>query len=106
VTTLSRPLPWHDTPKCRDASCDGPVIFDALIGLAPRCTACGAAFEATPEERARIHRAEAAWDRVLAGEVHEDMACSRCGGCLPIEQFRLCPECVAADTAGRQGRLL
>lgn len=97
---MTRHPPWHDTPTCK--ACGGPVIMDAEMGLSPRCGACGALFKnATAEEKSQIARAEAAWERVLAGEVHEDKACARCGGCLPIEQQRLCPACVRADASER-----
>jgi hypothetical protein len=103
---MSKPLPWHDTPTCREPGCGGPVVWDHELGVSPMCGACGAAFRnPTPEERAQIARAEAAWDAVLRGEVHEDKACARCGGVLPIEQSRLCPPCVTADVAERTLRL-
>jgi hypothetical protein len=109
VTSRSRLLPWHDTPRCRETrngqACGGPIVV-CLETTATRCGACGAGFNPTVEEREQIRRAEAALDRVLAGEVHEDKACARCGGCLPVEQFRLCHGCVEADNAERHGRLL
>lgn len=99
---MTRPLPWHDTPKCKQAGCGGPVVMDADLGVSPMCGACGAMFKnATVDEAAQIQRAEEAWEKVLAGDVHEDKACALCGWLLPIEQSRLCPPCVAKDMAAR-----
>lgn len=99
---MTRPLPWHDTPKCRDPKCGGPIVLDDELGCAPMCGACGALFKnATPAEKEQIRKAEAAWDAVMRGEAHEDKACARCGGLLPIEQSRLCQPCVVTETAGR-----
>lgn len=97
---MNRPLPWHDTPTCREPDCGGPVVVSPET-TATHCGACGTHFTPTPSDRARIARAEAAWDLVLAGKVHESKACSRCGGVLPIEQQSLCPPCVAKDTEER-----
>jgi hypothetical protein len=70
------------------------------------CGACGVLFRnATQAEREQIGRAEAAWERVMAGEVHEDKACAGCGGVLPIERSRLCASCVEKDNAAKQGSL-
>lgn len=101
MTPIIRPLPWHDTPTCKEKGCGGPVVMDSELGVSPMCGACGTTFRPTPTERVRIARAEAAWERVLAGEVHEDRACAKCGGCLPIEQQRLCPGCVVAENSER-----
>lgn len=101
---MSKPLPWHDTPTCREPGCGGPIVV-SFETTATFCGACGAHFAPTPSDRARIAKAEAAWDAVLRGEVHEDKACARCGGVLPIEQSRLCPPCVTADATERNLRL-
>jgi len=98
---MSRPLPWHDVPKCREPACGGPIVDFSESGGGYRCGACGAGFSPSPEERAQLERAEAAWALVLAGEAHEDRACARCGGVLPIGQQRLCPPCVKADASER-----
>lgn len=99
---MTRPLPWHDTPTCREPDCGGPVVIDDEVGCLPMCGACGTLFKnAAPAERAQIRKAEEAWDLVLTGKVHEDKACSRCGGVLPIEQTIMYPPCVAEDTDER-----
>jgi hypothetical protein len=61
---------------------------------------------ARPLHPTRLLKAEAAWNRVLRGEVHETKGCERCGGCLEIERFRLCASCVEAENAERQLILL
>lgn len=97
---MTRPLPWHDTPRCREPGCGGPIVV-CLETTAARCGACGKGFTPTRSDRVRIDKAEAAWDLVMAGKVHEDKACSRCGGVLPIEQTSMCHPCVAKDTEER-----
>lgn len=97
----SKPLPWHDTPRCRELNCGGTIIFDAVIGMAPSCDTCLASFRPTPEEAKQIRRAEEAWEGVLEGRYHGDRGCSRCGGVLPIDSERLCPKCVKADMSER-----
>jgi hypothetical protein len=111
---MSRPLPWHDTPRCGKPTtdegpwqdrprCSGPIVdvSDAGSGLWA-CGACGTSFTPNAAERAQLLRAEAAWGRVLRGEVHETKVCARCGGCLEIERFRLCAPCVEAENAEHQ----
>jgi hypothetical protein len=99
---MTRPLPWHDTPTCREPGCGGPIVVSPeTTGCHCHCGACGKVFRPTPGDRARIATAEAAWELVLAGKVHEDKACARCGGVLPIEQQRLCPPCVTRDAEER-----
>lgn len=102
---VTRPLPWHDTPTCKTPGCSGPVVSHVEIPDYHHCAACGSEAELTPEETARLLRAEVAWARVRAGEVHETKACARCGGCLPVTQQRLCPPCVEKDNAERQESL-
>lgn len=97
---MSRPLPWHDTPRCTDRACNGPII-SAEMASGWWCGACGATFHPSAPKRAQLLRAEAAWGLVLEGKVHEDKACARCGGVLPIEQQRLCPPCARADSEER-----
>ena len=111
---MTRPLPWHDTPRCRQRAavsagaieqiCGGPILI-SIEFTGAMCGACGSSFVPTAEEKAQIDKAEAAWERVLRGEVHETKACARCGGCLEIERFRLCAACVEAENAERQGSL-
>lgn len=114
---MSRPLPWHDTPMCGKPTtedgplqerprCNGPIIDLNENGGGYGCGACGTGFTPNKAERAQLLRAEAAWGRVLRGEVHEDKACARCGGCLEIDRFRLCAACVDADMLERQGVLI
>lgn len=120
VTALlsgKRPLPWHNVPKCQKSdaeyagvsaqlgTCGGPIVDLSENGGGYACGACGAAFHPSADERAQLQRAESAWSLVLEGKVHEDRACARCGGVLPIEQFRLCAPCVERDSAERQKRL-
>jgi hypothetical protein len=112
-----RPLPWHDTPTCtapddeyagvsaQRGVCGGSVIDLSENGGGYACGACGAGFRPNAAERAQLLKAEAAWNRVLRGEVHETKVCARCGGCLEIERFRLCAACVEAENAERQGTL-
>lgn len=101
---MTRPLPWHDTPKCNDLVCSGPVVA-SLEYSGFGCAACGEEYWPTPAEEAQIARAEAAWDLVEAEKAHEDRACARCNGVLLIERFRLCEPCTDADNAERQERL-
>jgi hypothetical protein len=103
VTT--KPLPWHDTPKCHDVKCGGPVVSALELKPGYYCGACGSMFRPNEAEKAQIERAEEAWERVLAGEVHETKVCARCGGCLPVTQHRLCPPCVEKDNAEKQSVL-
>lgn len=98
-------MPWHDTPKCRQEKCSGPVIDASENGGGYLCGACGAGFQPTAAERDKLDRAEAAWDAVLRGEAHEDKACAGCGGVLLIERFRLCAACVERDNAAKQATL-
>ena len=104
-----RPLPWHDTPQCRAVEdgkrCTGPVIDLSENGGGYACGLCGTPFRPSAQERAQLERAEAAWDMVLRGEVHETKVCAKCGGVLTIERFRLCASCVEKDNAERQGSL-
>jgi hypothetical protein len=107
---VTRPLPWHDTPTCGRRSdnglavCGGPILISIELAGSV-CGACGASFVPNVAERAQLLEAETAWNRVLRGEVHEDKACARCGGCLEVERFRLCAACVEAENAERQGVL-
>lgn len=109
MVNRGRPLPWHDTPRCRAVEngkrCTGRVIDLSENGGGYACGLCGASFHPNAQERAQLERAEAAWDMVLRGEVHEDRGCASCGGILPIERFRLCASCVEKDNAARQGVL-
>jgi hypothetical protein len=112
---MSRPLPWHDTPRCgKPTTQDGPwqdrprcngAIVSPCDGPSWVCILCGSAFTPNAAERAQLLKAEAAWERVLRGEVHETKACARCGGCLEIDRFRLCAACVELENAERQGSL-
>jgi hypothetical protein len=106
---VTKPMPWHDTPMCRALDggkvCGGRVIDLSENGGGYACGVCGASFRPNAAERAQLERAEAAWNAVLRGEVHEDKACARCGGVLPVSQFRLCQPCVEKDNAERQGVL-
>lgn len=113
---MTRPLPWHDTPRCGKPTtdegpwqdrqrCNGPIIDESDNGGGYCCVMCGTSFTPNAAERAQLLKAEAAWNRVLRGEVHETKACERCGGCLEIERFRLCAPCVEAENADRQGSL-
>lgn len=114
---MSKPLPWHDTPRCRakfysigpdspsamDGVCGGPIVSaKELGGSGYYCGACGEKFRPNADERVQIERAETAWEAVLRGEVHEDRGCAKCGGVLPIDRFRLCASCVERDNAERQ----
>jgi hypothetical protein len=84
----------------------GPMVLEGDGWRGYACAACGTSFTPNAAERAQLLKAEAAWDRVLRGEVHETKVCGRCGGCLEIEHFRLCAPCVEAENAERQGVLL
>jgi hypothetical protein len=114
---MNRPLPWRDTPRCGKPTtdegpwqdrprCNGPIVdLSENDSGGWGCAACGTSFTPNATERAQLLKAEAAWNRVLRGEVHEDKACARCGGCLEIERFRLCAGCVEAENMERQGSL-
>ena len=113
---MTRPLPWHNTPTCGKPTtqdgpwqdrprCNGPIVALGEVGGGYACAACGTSFTPNAAERAQLLKAEAAWERVLRGEVHDTKACARCGGCLEVERFRLCAACVEAENAERQGAL-
>lgn len=109
---MTRPLPWHDTPACRQRAevsasaleqlCGGSIIDESDNGGGYCCVVCGTSFTPNAAERTQLLKAEAAWNRVLRGEVHETKVCERCGGCLEIDRFRLCAPCVEAENAERQ----
>lgn len=102
---MNKPLPWHDTPRCKEPGCGGPVVLSCEGHWAARCGACGTSFTPTPEEQAQISRAEAAWDLVLDGKAWESKACAVCEGLLLIDRERICFPCAEAENAKRQGSL-
>lgn len=101
------------SPSAMDGVCGGPMVpvremangYDGERGARIACAACGHGIVGSAEEVARAERSSAAWDAVLRGDVHEDKACARCNGVLPIDRFRLCASCVEKDNAQRQGEL-
>jgi hypothetical protein len=125
TTNNGRPMPWHDTPTCDapDAEyagiaaergvCGGPMVpvdympngYNGPKGSRIACTACGTARVGTPEDVARAKRAQAAWDALLSGTIHEDRGCVSCNAPLPLERERLCERCVDKDIARRQAPL-
>jgi hypothetical protein len=122
-----RPLPWHDTPSCRqpfhsigpdspsamDGVCGGPMVpvrdmangYGGERGASIACAACGHGIVGTAEEVARAERSSAAFRMLERGEIHAARGCARCNGVLPIGRFRLCVSCVEKDNAERQGVL-
>lgn len=93
--------------------CGGPLVpvrdmpngYGGERGARIACAACGHGVVGTAEEVARAERSAAAFRALERGEVHEDRACAKCGGVLPLERFRLCAPCVERDNAERQGVL-
>ena len=108
-----RPLPWHDTATCDDATCMGPMVpvrdmangYGGPPGSRIACAACGLGRVGTAEDMAkteRSYRAFLLWD---AGKVHPDRGCEICNDALPLDRFRLCESCVVGDNAKRQASL-
>lgn len=108
-----RPMPWHDTATCEDATCKGPMVpaWDMPNGHGgPRdsriaCAACGLGRVGTSEDVEKTSRAHTAYALLDAGKIHGDRGCARCNGALPLDRVRLCSDCVEKDNAERQAVL-
>lgn len=108
-----RPLPWHDTATCEDATCKGPMVpvRDMPNGYGgPRdsriaCAGCGLGRVGSPEDVAKTERSYAAFELLDAGMVHADRGCARCNGALMMDRQRLCEGCVEEHNFEQQGVL-
>lgn len=104
----ARPLPWHDTARCEEKDCGGPMIPDGFRtseGTRIKCVACGHGRIGSREDVEKTLRAHRAWELYEDGNIHLDRGCARCGWVLPVSQERLCPPCVKKDNAERQASL-
>lgn len=105
-----RPLPWHDTATCEDATCKGPMVpvRDMANGYGGppdsriACAACGLGRIGSSEDVAKTERSYRAFELLDAGRIHPDRGCARCGGALLLERARLCEVCVEKDNEERQ----
>lgn len=66
------------------------------------CAACGHGRIGSAEDVRKTLSSARAWALLEDGKIHDDRACERCHGVLPIESQRSCPPCVAQDMTERQ----